>query len=127
MRINGLLLGLGLATLGAGAALAENSIGSEGLKATPTSVSVGAVSSSKAGYVVVHQEVGGKPGPIIGHAAVKAGSNSGVTVTLDKKEKAGAKLIVMLHEESNNDNKFDKKDKPAVSGGKIVEQPVTVQ
>ncbi|MFA5948929.1 MAG: hypothetical protein WC807_01455 [Hyphomicrobium sp.] len=127
MRINGFLLGLGLTTLAAGAALAENSIGSEGLKATPTSVTIGAVSSTKAGYVVVHQDVNGKPGPIVGHASVKAGSNSGVTVTLDKKEKAGTKLIVMLHEESDNDNKFDKKDKPAISGGKIVEQLVTVQ
>jgi hypothetical protein len=39
----------------------------------------------------------------------------------------GSKLILMLHEESDADAKFDARDKPVMTDGKIVVQPITVQ
>jgi hypothetical protein len=41
--------------------------------------------------------------------------------------KAGAKLIVMMHSEDDNDTDFDEADKPVTSGRGPVEQIVTVQ
>ncbi|MBN8913463.1 MAG: hypothetical protein J0H65_15680 [Rhizobiales bacterium] len=124
----GLLLACAL-TLGAAAARAENAISTEGLKASTTAVTVGTVTTEKDGYVVVHRTdiTGTLPGSIIGHAPVKAGQNAEVTVNLDKPAEPGTKLIVMLHEEGNNDTVLDAADKPAKADGKVVQQTVTVQ
>jgi predicted esterase len=50
-----------------------------------------------------------------------------VAITLEKKAEPGAKLIVMLHEEGDNDTDFDAADKPATSGRGPVQQIVTVE
>lgn len=116
-------------TLGAVAAQAENMISADGLKATESTVTVGSVTAEKAGYVVVHRTdiTGTIPGDVIGHAPVKAGENADVSITLDNKPKAGTNLIVMLHEEGDNDTDFDAADKPATSGRGPVQQIVTVE
>lgn len=116
-------------TLGAAAAQAENMISTEGLKASESTVTVGSVTAEKAGYVVVHRTdvTGTIPGEVIGHAPVKAGENADVSITLDNKPKAGTNLIVMLHEEGDNDTDFDAADKPATSGRGPVQQVVTVE
>jgi hypothetical protein len=116
-------------TLGAFAAHAENSISPDGLKATESSVTINSVTSDKAGYVVVHTTdfTGTIPGTVIGNTPVQPGANSAVSVTLDQKVKAGTKLIVMLHEEGDNDSDFDSADKPATAGRAPVQQFVTVE
>ena len=70
---------------------------------------------------------GTKPGKIIGNVAVKVGEDKDVTVPLMSDVKTGSKLILMLHEESNGDTKFDAKDKPVMTDGKMVMQAITVQ
>ncbi len=116
-------------TLGGVTAHAESSISTDGLKASPSAVSIGSVKADKDGYVVVHRTdfTGTLPGQVIGHAPVKAGDNAEVSVTLDKPAEAGAKLIVMLHEEGNNDTTFDSADKPVMAGRGPVQQIVTVE
>ncbi len=111
------------------AAHAENIISTTGLKASTSAVSVGSVTAEKDGYIVVHRTdfTGTLPGQIIGHAPVKAGENAEVSVPLDKPAEAGAKLIVMLHEEGNNDTTFDAADKPVKAGRGLVQQIVTVE
>lgn len=116
-------------TLGALAAHAENMISTDGLKASTSAVSVGTVTAEKDGYLVVHRTdfTGTLPGAVIGHAPIKAGQNAEVSVPLTEQPEAGAKLIVMLHAEGNNDTTFDAADKPVTAGRGPVQQIVTVQ
>lgn len=116
-------------TLSAGAAQAESTIAADSIKASANSVTVGSVTAEKDGYLVVHRTdfTGTLPGSVIGHAPVRAGPNADVAIALDTPAEAGASLIVMLHEEGDGDTDFDAADKPAKSGGKVVQQIVTVQ
>jgi len=116
-------------TLGTLAANAENMIAPDSIKASGSSVTVGSVTAEKDGYLVVHRTdfTGTLPGTVVGHAPVKAGENADISITLDKPADAGSKLIVMLHEEGDNDTDFDAADKPATSGRAPVQQIVTVQ
>jgi hypothetical protein len=116
-------------TLGAVTAHAENAISTAGLKATSSAVTVGSVMADKAGYLVVHatDESGTMPGTVIGNTPVQPGEHSDVAITLAKPLKAGTKLIVMLHEEGDNDTDFDSADKPATAGRGPVQQFVTVE
>jgi hypothetical protein len=116
-------------TLGALAAHAENMISTDGLKASTSTVSVGNVTAEKDGYLVVHRTdfTGTLPGEVIGHAPIKAGQSAEVSVPLTVQPEPGAKLIVMLHEEGNNDTTFDAADKPVMAGRGPVQQIVTVQ
>jgi hypothetical protein len=119
----------GALTLGALTASAESMIAPAGITASESSVTVGSVTAEKDGYLVVHRTdfTGTIPGTVIGHAPVKAGENTDVAITLEKKAEPGAKLIVMLHEEGDNDTDFDAADKPATSGRGPVQQIVTVE
>ena len=119
----------GALTLGALTASAESMIAPAGIAAWGSSVNVGSVTAEKDGYLVVHRTdfTGTIPGTVIGHAPVKAGENTDVAITLEKKAEPGAKLIVMLHEEGDNDTDFDAADKPATSGRGPVQQIVTVE
>jgi hypothetical protein len=109
---------------------ADNTIAADSIKASANTVTVGSVTAGKDGYLVVHRTdfTGTLPGSVIGHAPVKAGQNTDVSITLDKPADAGAKLIVMLHEEGNGDTVFDSSDKPVKSAkGGAVQEIVTVQ
>jgi hypothetical protein len=125
---HGLALACAL-TLGTVAARAESMIAADSIKVSGSSVTVGSVTADKDGYLVVHRTdfTGTLPGSVIGHAPVKAGPNADVTITLDKPAEAGTNLIVMLHEEGDNDTEFDAADQPAKADGKVVQQIVTVQ
>lgn len=116
-------------TLGALAAHAENTISTDGLKASTSAVSVGTVTAEQDGYLVVHRTdfTGTLPGAIIGHAPIKAGQSAEVSVPLSVQPEAGSKLIVMLHAEGNGDTTFDAADKPVTAGRGPVQQIVTVQ
>lgn len=116
-------------TAGSIAARAESTIAADSIKASGSSVTVGSVTADKPGYLVVHRTdfTGTLPGSVIGHAPVKAGQNADVAITLDKPAEAGSKLIVMLHEEGDNDTEFDSADKPAKSAQGPVQEIVTVQ
>jgi hypothetical protein len=107
---------------------AENVIDPDGLKASPNSVKVDAVTADKDGYVVVHEaDQNGAAGDILGLARIHEGENSGISIPLGKKMKSGANLIVMLHEESNGDRKFGAEDVPVTVGKNPVQQTVTVE
>ena len=87
------------------------------------------VSASKAGYLVVHEAdaTRSEASKIIGNVAVKVGE-SGTTrqIPLMSDVQTGSKLILMLHEESNGDTKFDAKDEPVMTDGSVM-QAITVQ
>ena len=129
MKIRNLLVAVSLAGFASTAAAATDVVMATDQKIANKSVIAASVNASKAGYLVVHKAdaTGTKPGKIIGNVAVMAGENKDVTVPLMSDVKAGSKLILMLHEESNGDTKFDTKDKPVITDGKIVMQAITVQ
>lgn len=128
MNIRNLLVAVSLAGLTSAATAATDVISAKDQKVANKSVIAASVSASKAGCLVVHKAdaTGTKPGKIIGDVAIKAGENTDVTVPLTSDVKAGSKLILMLHEESDGDAKFDDKDKPVMNDGKMVMQAITV-
>jgi len=80
------------------------------------------------GYVVAHEATAGTTaGTVLGYAPVKAGLNSNVTIPLDKGASAGRKIIIMLHEETDGDAKFDTNDLAVGEGGELVQQIITVK
>lgn len=129
MKIRNLLVAVLLAGFVPTAVAAIDAISATDQNIANKSVIAASVSASRAGYLVVHEAdaTGTKPGKIIGNVAVKAGENKDVTVPLMSDVKKGSKLILMLHEESNGDTKFDAKDKPVMTDGKMVMQAITVQ
>jgi hypothetical protein len=129
MKFRILLTAATLAAFAGAAAAATDGISAKDQKITNKSVVAASVMATKAGYLVVHEAdaTGTKAGTILGNVAVKPGENKDVTVPLASDVKTGAKLILMLHEESNADAKFDDKDKPVSADGKVVMQSITVQ
>lgn len=90
------------------------------------------VTSPQAGWAVIHKVAeDGKAGAHIGHAAIEAGDNPGVAITLDQPVE-GEQLIVMLHEDAGTAGTFefgadDKTDAPVMADdGQPVEATVDV-
>ena len=86
-------------------------------------VVIAAVHTPSAGWIVVHEDDGGSPGPVIGFEAVLGGRNSDVVVTLDRDAEDGETLWAMLHEDTGTPGlyEFPAADAPAVDGdGEIV-------
>ena len=129
MKFRSFLVATSLVAFAGAASAATDAISAKDQKVEKNSVTVASVTASKVGYLVVHEAdaTGTKPGKMLGNASVKAGENKDVTVPLTSEVKAGSKLILMLHEESDGDTKFDDKDKPVMTDGKVVIQAITVQ
>lgn len=125
----GLMAAAAALMLTAANAHAESLIETDGLRASPNSVKVGAVTADKAGYVVVHEvdQNGAATGDVIGFARIHQGKNAGISIPLGKKMKPGVKLVVMLHAESSGDRELDPADAPVTAGAKPVQQTVTVE
>ena len=63
-------------------------------------VTAATVEAGANGWLVVHRtEDGMKPGPVIGYAPLKMGTNTDVTAILQEEVAAGDKLMLMLHGE----------------------------
>lgn len=65
------------------------------------SVTASSIVAGEDGWLVVHRtDAAMKPGPVVGHVAVKAGENKDVMAKLDEPVKAGDMLMLMLHTDS---------------------------
>lgn len=77
-----------------------------GVKASDQSVANGIVSADEItagenGWMVVHRvKEDGKPGPVVGHAPLRAGTNVDVAAILTGDVAVGDKLMLMLHAEA---------------------------
>ena len=68
------------------------------------------------GYVVIHEDVDGKPGAIIGASALlQAGENLNIRVTLSRSTEDGQKLHAMLHADTDGNGSFSTADAPIQS------------
>ncbi|MCB9419012.1 MAG: hypothetical protein H6667_04370 [Ardenticatenaceae bacterium] len=88
-------------------------------------VTIDSVTADVAGWLVVHAQADGKPGPILGYAPVQAGDNSDVVVQIDP---AGTTetLYAMLHVDAGTigEYEFPGDDGPATdAAGSIVTPP----
>ena len=55
------------------------------------------INATQDGWIVAHTDVNNKPGPVIGHTAVKKGESYKVEIKLEQAVAPGAKLWPMLH------------------------------
>lgn len=61
------------------------------------SVTVKRVVAAQAGWMVIHADNGGNPGPVLGQTAVNQGENTNVKVMVGNGVQASSKLHAMLH------------------------------
>lgn len=92
------------------------------------SVVVAEVNATQDGWIAVHIDQGGKPGPVIGHAAAPKGKTSNLVVKLEQDVPVGGKLWPMLHVDAGKIGtyEFPGPDAPVVVDGKIVMKQISV-
>ena len=91
-------------------------------------ISVSAVNiSGSSGFIAIHQDADGAPGPVVGHVAIPEGDSSNVVVTLDAPVTTGA-FWPMLHLDAGTIGtyEFPGVDGPVKSGSDIVMKKITV-
>lgn len=91
-------------------------------------VTVARVVAFEPGWIVIHADANGKPGPILGYTAVKPGENMNVVVNIDE-AKATSRLHAMLHVDRGEMGMFEfpgGPDVPVKVGGKVVNVPFNV-
>ena len=79
------------------------------------------------GFIAIHADLSGKPGPVVGHAAIPEGDSSNVVVTLDAPVATGA-FWPMLHLDAGKIGtyEFPGPDVPVKSGSDIVMKKITL-
>lgn len=95
-------------------------------------VSDGAVTIDEAvladgGWMVIHLDVYGDPGPVVGFAPLEPGANEDVVVEIDV-TRASPTLMAMLHEDTGTIGvyEFPDADPPVMIDGEMVIQPFAV-
>lgn len=81
-----------------------------------SSVVISSLIVEQDGWVVIHKEAGGKPGPVLGETYVTAGEHSQVIVSLRESTMDGNTYYAMLHRD-DGDRKFDISKDAAVQSG----------
>ena len=81
----------------------------------------------KPGYVVIHKDVDGKPGPVIGHSDLISGEKTNFKVTVDASQ-SGSRVFAMLHYDDNNNGNYDfpDEDKPVVLAGSVIVKQIAI-
>src|SRR6266545_5913540 len=92
------------------------------------SITVAEIYASQDGWIVAHLDEGGKPGKVIGHAAVKKGESNNVVIKLSEDVPAGGKLWPMLHIDAGaiGTYEFPGPDAPVIVDGNIVMKQIAV-
>lgn len=92
-----------------------------------TSVTVDSVTISGAdGFVVVHADQDGAPGPVLGHVAIPEGTSTDISVPLDEPLTADATVWPMLHVDAGTAGvyEFPGADGPVMADGEVVMAPL---
>jgi len=84
-------------------------------------VTIQKVTAAVPGWIVIHTEAEGAPGPIVGFAQVNAGENNAIAVEIDT-DAATEKLFAMLHIDAGTAGtyEFPGDDVPAKNGDAVV-------
>lgn len=98
------------------------------------SVVASSVMAGEDGWLVIHRtDAAMKPGPVVGHAALKAGENKDVSAKLDEPVKSGDMLMLMLHSDNGpKKGEFEytlgaKEDGPVRVNDKLVMSMITAK
>jgi hypothetical protein len=97
-----------------------------------SSVMVSSVELSGApGWVVIHSDVNGKPGPVLGISQIPEGSSRNLSVRLAKPLTATAIVWPMLHVDDHTVGQYEfgkveNADTPVKSGSNVVMKRITV-
>ena len=96
---------------------------SDGKTITVSTVNI----TGSSGFIAVHADASGGPGPVVGHAAVPEGDSTSVVITLDAPITTGA-YWPMLHTDAGTIGtyEFPGPDGPVKSGADIVMKKITV-
>ena len=96
---------------------------SDGKTITVSTVNI----AGSSGFIAVHADASGGPGPVVGHAAVPEGDSTSVVITLDAPITTGA-YWPMLHTDAGTIGtyEFPGPDGPVKSGADIVMKKITV-
>lgn len=107
--------------------VSESSVVVEDQDVSAGSVIIEDVHAAQAGWLVIHINQDGAPGPIIGFASVNEGENHDVEVEIDL-EQATEDLFAMLHIDAGvrGEYEFPGDDVPAKNGDAIVNVPFKV-
>lgn len=128
---------LALSAIGTAAYAAGH--GGPDIVAGDQSAANGVVSASKImapanGWMVVHRTNGQKPGPVVGHAPLRAGENIDVAAILTEPVTPGEQLMLMVHGEAGGMKTgiFEyslgaKEDGPIRKDGKLVMMVITAE
>lgn len=113
-------------------ATASGSVTAEDQTSDGTSLRVSEVTLEgvEQGFIGVHQDLDGKPGPVVGIAQVQKGTTGDLVVTFDQPVKTGA-FWPMLHVDDNTIGtyeftKVEGADLPVKDGDKVVMKKVTL-
>lgn len=98
-------------------------------------VSAKEIVAGENGWMVVHRvKADGKPGPVVGHAPIRAGVNDDVAAILTEPVAVGDKLMLMIHSEQGGTQTgvFEytlgaKEDGPIKPGGQLVMAVITTK
>lgn len=127
---------IAFSTIGA-VALAAGHAGPDVVAGDQTAAN-GVVSASKImapanGWMVIHRTDGQNPGPVVGHAPLRAGENIDVAAILTEPVMPGEKLMLMVHGETGGMHTgiFEyslgaKEDGPIRKDGKLIMTVITV-
>lgn len=96
---------------------------SDGTTLTVSTVNI----TGSAGFIAVHLDADGAPGPVVGHGAIPEGDSSDVVITLDAPVTTGA-YWPMLHLDAGTVGtyEFPGPDGPVKSGADIVMKQITL-
>jgi hypothetical protein len=92
-----------------------------------STVTIAQVVSDGPGWIVIHADQDGAPGPVVGHAAVSDGENNNVVVTIDTAQGTST-LYAMLHMDAGTVGtyEFPGADGPVTVEGQVVTPSFTV-
>jgi plastocyanin len=92
----------------AGPAMEPATITAEAQQSDGTTVTVASIELPSPGFVAVHADGGGSPGPVIGHSALlPAGTSTDVVITLDEPLTADATVYPMAHIDVDGNGQYD--------------------
>ena len=95
-----------------------------------SSVAIDSATLIAPGYIVIHEEVSGAFGPVIGSSELyEAGTFKDVSVTLDRSSVSGETLYAMLHDDDgNSEYEFPGADAPTTNKtGEVVVLPFEIE
>jgi len=99
-------------------------------QAVGSSLTIDSAVFVKPGYIVIHEQVDGAPGPVIGNSVLyTADTYENVSVDLGRESVSGETLYAMLHDDDgDSEYVFPGADEPTVdSAGDVVLMPVEIQ